>query len=213
MSETRFPPQGTKCVDCGCCQANIYADGDPLCWACDAGAHGPKKLSQPAPTLVVKNSPPREESPVREEIRTPVAIAPAKPVAPIHKEEPRMPKRISDDIRAAIQAAPPRSKEPRPRTEVRSFERHDQRNPPRQDVERQAREDSARKAVSTFSAGRCSAHAHHNRQASGYCADLAIAGQITAAGADKFWSILSLEQKAQIIQASLRSILTAGDAQ
>ena len=33
----RRPPALTKCVDCGCCYADLYADKDPICWACDAG--------------------------------------------------------------------------------------------------------------------------------------------------------------------------------
>jgi hypothetical protein len=32
------PPLGTKCSDCGCCNANIaVGDGSALCWECDAG--------------------------------------------------------------------------------------------------------------------------------------------------------------------------------
>jgi len=42
---------------------------------------------------------------------------------------------------------------------------------------------------------------------------VAITGEITPAGADKFWSILSMEQKRQIILASIHSILnTAQEA-
>jgi hypothetical protein len=32
------PPLGTKCSDCGCCDADIaVGDGSALCWECDAG--------------------------------------------------------------------------------------------------------------------------------------------------------------------------------
>jgi hypothetical protein len=49
---SEFPPAGTKCVDCGCCLATIYAGGDPVCWECDEGipCKG-KQTSLPAATL------------------------------------------------------------------------------------------------------------------------------------------------------------------
>lgn len=37
VSDTQFPAAGVKCADCGCCQANVFADGVPICWDCDAG--------------------------------------------------------------------------------------------------------------------------------------------------------------------------------
>lgn len=40
------PPDGTKCVDCGCCIARIYSGGDPICFECDQGI--PCKGRQPS---------------------------------------------------------------------------------------------------------------------------------------------------------------------
>lgn len=39
MSESgvKFPAQGVKCADCGCCQANVFAGDAAICWACDEG--------------------------------------------------------------------------------------------------------------------------------------------------------------------------------
>lgn len=31
------PPEGTRCVDCGCCQAEVYAGNAAICWECDEG--------------------------------------------------------------------------------------------------------------------------------------------------------------------------------
>ena len=81
-----FPPAGTKCADCGKCEAAIYADGSPICWHCDAG--------EPCPS-------PRS-----------LSAAPSVP-AKVLQEETTMEKqskrgvRISEDVRAAILKADP----------------------------------------------------------------------------------------------------------
>jgi hypothetical protein len=60
MSETKFPPAGTMCSDCGCCQANVYAGEDTLCWACDAGSH-PRVLRVHKPAAPISIPPIRLE--------------------------------------------------------------------------------------------------------------------------------------------------------
>ncbi len=88
----RRPPALTKCVDCGCCYADLYADNDPICWACDANEPCKGKLralsspSQPQPSP--------QPAPVQE-----------KPMG-ISSTHPRT-HRISDEIKAAIVAAAP----------------------------------------------------------------------------------------------------------
>ena len=37
MPETPFPPDFTKCADCGCCVAKVYAGNAAICWECDEG--------------------------------------------------------------------------------------------------------------------------------------------------------------------------------
>lgn len=117
---SNFPPAGVRCVDCGCCYANVYAGNDPLCWACDAGTHGPKK-EQPAAKPARGGEAHETASTLNKTVAAAgdrvVAAQPEKraavphvlTVAPIHKEE-SMKKRVSDEIRIAIQSAPPEVK-------------------------------------------------------------------------------------------------------
>ena len=87
------PPAFTKCVDCGCCYADLYAVNDPICWACDAGEPCKAKL-QP------KYSPPQPQ--------------PAAQPAPSVQEKPmgiastrNSKSRISGEVKAAILAEAP----------------------------------------------------------------------------------------------------------
>ncbi len=53
---TQFPPAGTKCQDCTCCLATIYAGNVPVCWECDEGVpcKGRKSAqAAPAPEVMV----------------------------------------------------------------------------------------------------------------------------------------------------------------
>jgi hypothetical protein len=53
----QFPPMGTKCSDCGCCPANVYAGEDALCFACDAGEQcAVKKAAQRTPAARVEKA-------------------------------------------------------------------------------------------------------------------------------------------------------------
>ncbi len=87
------PPAFTKCVDCGCCYAELYADNDPICWACDAGEPCKGKLrpqpSVPQPQPSPQPAPSVQEKPMR--------------IKSTHDNATR----ISDEIRAAIIAADP----------------------------------------------------------------------------------------------------------
>ena len=79
------PPAGTLCVDCGCCPAQLYADKDPICWACDAG-----------------------EPCQRERLRLPATAQSQPPTFPSPREDkPVKTNRISDEVKAAIIAAAP----------------------------------------------------------------------------------------------------------
>jgi len=55
MTPARTPPAGTRCVDCKCCYAVIYAGNAPLCWECDEGKPCKSKTAAaPKPTLPAK---------------------------------------------------------------------------------------------------------------------------------------------------------------
>lgn len=218
-----FPPAGTMCVDCGCCKANIYAGDDPLCWACDAGSHGPKKEESHAKLPTFSSTSAKVAAPVaapQPEKRA--AIPHVLKEAPIQTEEKSMiRKRVSDEVRAAIQNAP---------KSVRNTELQEKYNlssatvsvirrginwngdkashvtgggkpvkirkvrAPKPPKPQQAIERTSTLRVFSVTDG----------------CNITIAGQVTPAGADAFWAILSMEQKTQIIQASIRSILGAG---
>lgn len=92
------PPAFTKCVDCNCCYAELYAGKDPICWACDAGEPCKGKLVG-ATRSHAKPSPPQPQpspqpAPVQEK---PMGI----------KSTHGRTTRISDEIRAAIITADP----------------------------------------------------------------------------------------------------------
>ena len=213
MSEMQFPPAGMMCVDCGCCRANIYAGNDPLCWACDAGNHGPKKEEpKAAPTMVVKNPPPCKESQAREEIRTPVVTPPAveKPepakATPIPTEE-TMKKRVSDEIRAAIQSAPPEVKN-------RDLEKKYHLSSATVSVIRRGKTWSGKPAETkprTFAKHAPKPAAPKNLIISAPSRlpgiTITISGELTEAAADGFWVKLSLQQKKTLIETSLSSLL------
>ena len=76
------PPPGTLCVDCGC-PAQLYADKDPICFACDAGEPCQRKQqatsapAQPQPTTLPS---PTEDKPVKanripDEVKTAIIAA------------------------------------------------------------------------------------------------------------------------------------------
>jgi hypothetical protein len=52
-----FPAPGTKCADCGRCQADVFAGEDALCFACDAGETcAAKKAAARAPAARVEKA-------------------------------------------------------------------------------------------------------------------------------------------------------------
>jgi hypothetical protein len=215
MSETRFPPQGAKCVDCGCCQATVYAGNDPLCWACDAGDHKPKSA---APTTAVKNSPARVEIPARVETHTHVAIAPAKPVPPLQKEEKTMPTKFKQGgVPCAIEGCENLAYPPRDFCTTKHY--YYVQNPDKAPTGGGTVKTRAPRAAAIRSTPIPSTRATVARSIVSLppvpvalSCKVAISGEITPAGADAFWSILSMEQKARIIQASLHSILNPKEA-
>ena len=48
------PPTGTKCEDCKCCLAVIYAGDVPVCWDCDLGQPCKGKKLSPPPTVMAR---------------------------------------------------------------------------------------------------------------------------------------------------------------
>lgn len=231
MSETQFPPRGTMCADCGCCPATVYAGNDALCWECDEGNHGPRKTSPTTAvkipttttTAVVKTSPPREEIPVREEIRAqvvPPAVPKAEPApaTPIQKEEPMSSHnrtKTPEHIRTAILAEDPSisSQQLADKYGVSYNTVWYSRKVAGIKVARPAAAAKKPKTVSPSLPRKKHAIVHHVTIDAPIAlpdSRIAISGEITAAGADKFWSILSIEQKRQIVVASIQSILTAG---
>ena len=94
----RRPPAFTKCLDCGCCYADLYADKDPICWACDAGE--PCKAKAVAAATAHNRLPPQPQPSPQ-----PAPSVQEKPmgIASTHHRTTR----ISDEVRAAIIAADP----------------------------------------------------------------------------------------------------------
>jgi hypothetical protein len=205
MSNQQFPPAGVRCVDCGCCYANIYAGNDPLCWACDAGSHGPKK---PAPTAPVKSSPVHYEIPAREEIRTNVAIAPATPVTPLHKEEKTVPKGFRPvGVPCAMQDCPNLAYAPNKYCTKKHY--YYVQNPDKAPTSGKPAARSPRRIAvpaTPASVARSIVHAPQPT-AIAPASPIVITGEVSPAAAEKFWSILSVEQKRQIVMASIHSIL------
>lgn len=80
------PPPGTLCVDCGC-PAQLYADKDPICWACDAGEPCERKKKDPLAPAPERPQPTTLPSPT--------------------EDKPVKANRISDEIKTAIISAAP----------------------------------------------------------------------------------------------------------
>jgi hypothetical protein len=97
VSETQFPPHETRCADCGCCPATVFAAGVPICLECDAGepCKGTKKLNATTCNTMQQAAASNEVA-KHEAEEEPVTIVSGR----------KRGKRIPDDVRAQIMAEP-----------------------------------------------------------------------------------------------------------
>lgn len=205
MSETRFPPEGVMCVDCGCCRAKLYVGNDPICWACDAGNHPSARL---------------ESKPV-----APISIPPIRlePVERIKCEEKQVndqqqsndrrggrTSRIPDEIRAKILA------EPANVSNVALGRKYGISDPTVWKI----RHDAGIKSTAVRSGHKATPkpeRAIEKKRTNGHAAALAsittasskvsITVLVDEVSADQYWHRLTLDQKAATIELQMQAIV------
>lgn len=202
MSETRFPPDGVMCVDCGCCQAKVYAGEDALCWACDAGNHPAGKLAQktaPVEIPAIRLEPVRKvEVEVKEE-------------RPVNVQE-KKPYRTPDEIRAKIAA------EPESESNCAVARKYGVSEPTARKIRLAAGVHSTASRGGHGGAHKATPkpeRAIERKHTTGHSAALATVGshkisitvEIDEQSADAYWHGLSLEQKAATIELQMQAIV------
>jgi len=99
MPRTELSP-GARCVDCKCCAAELLADGDPICWACDANEPCEAKKRAAKAAQLAEQHPQPKETWQEDAGRIQEAIVGIKSTRVART-------RISGEIREAILAADP----------------------------------------------------------------------------------------------------------
>jgi hypothetical protein len=222
MSEMNFPPAGTKCRDCGCCDATVYAGNDPICWDCDTGNLCPgRKRAKTAEARVI-DVPAIRLEPVAAAAKC--EVKEEKPVNTSGKSGGRIP----EEIRIKILAEPvsESNREIGEKYGIKEGAVWYIRNKagihsaavggPRKTAT--ARRDLHPARVKQHHTPRAIEKQHTNGHVPApvhVVADsrkIAVTVQIDEPSADAFWHALSLEQKAASIELQMQAILDRGVA-
>ena len=204
------------CVDCGCCQAKVYAAGDPLCWACDAGSH-------PLGKLDVKKTPAADVPPIRLQPATPAPKCEVEQEEEVKEQfESKAGRRIPEEIRATILAEPasvsncevarrcgvsePTARLIRLKAGIRSTSTRGRRAHQKLTKTAPAATPKPADAIEKKHSARPALIQPQLRKVS-------VTVQIDEPSADAYWAGLTLEQKAATIELQMQAILTrtAGD--
>ncbi len=229
MSETRFPPAGTMCSDCDCCEATVYAGNDPICWDCDSGNLCPGRKRAKTAAAREINIPPIWLEPVQPlktltQTRADVVAQGLAPVSrsneatqekPVNvQRESKAGGRIPEEIRTKIIA------EPASMSSREVGEKYGVKEGSVWYIRSKAGVHSTASPGKRYSAHKATPkpeRAIEKNHTNGHAAALAsmpaasskvsITVQIDEASADQYWHRLTLDQKAATIELQMQAIV------